>query len=131
MFTSGGTEANNTVVQGLFFSQRTSRKPFHVITSQTEHPSILEPCRFIEGLGAEVTRVPVDRYGCVDPADVAASLRPHTVLISIMHANNEVGTIQPIAEIARIAHEHGVETVAHDFVLQCRLIDFVTSAGIQ
>jgi len=107
VFTSGGTEANNHAVLGLFFSQRASGKPFHVITSQIEHPAVLEPCRFIESLGAEVTRVSVDRFGRVDPADVAAALRPQTALVSIMHANNEVGTIQPIADIAQIAHEHG------------------------
>lgn len=107
VFTSGGTEANNHVIKGLFFSRHPRQQPFHVITSQIEHPAVLEPCRFIEGLGAEVTRLPVDRFGCVDPDDVARAIRPHTALVSIMHANNEVGTIQPIAEIARIAREHG------------------------
>jgi len=107
VLTSGGTEANNHAILGVFFSHRASGKPFHVISSLIEHPAILEPCRFIESLGAEVTRVPVDRFGCVDPADVAAAMRPQTALVSIMHANNEVGTIQPIAEIARIAHEQG------------------------
>lgn len=108
VLTSGGTEAANHAIKGLFFSRRTAGKPFHVIVSQIEHPAVLEPCRFIEGLGAEVTRLPVDRFGQVDPADVKDSLRPHTALISIMHANNEVGTIQPIEEIAQIAREHGV-----------------------
>jgi len=108
VFTSGGTEANNQVIKGLFFSRRNLGKPFHVITSEIEHPAILEPCRFIEKLGAEVTRLPVDGYGRVDPADVAREIRPHTALISIMHANNEVGTLQPIFEIAQIAHEQGV-----------------------
>ncbi len=108
VFTSGGTEANNHAIKGLFFSQWSSHQPFHVITSQIEHPSVLEPCRFIEKLGAEVTRLPVDSYGQVDPAAVKDAIRPHTALISVMHANNEVGTLQPIAEIARIAREHGV-----------------------
>lgn len=108
VFTSGGTEANNHAIKGVFFSRRASGKPFHVITSQIEHPAVLEPCRFIEGLGAEVTRLPVDRYGQVDPDDVVRAIRPQTALISVMHANNEVGTFQPIAEIARIAHKHGV-----------------------
>jgi cysteine desulfurase len=76
--------------------------------SEIEHPAVLEPCRFIEGLGAEVTRLPVDRFGQVNPDDVANAIRSHTALISIMHANNEVGTIQPIEEIAQIAREHGV-----------------------
>lgn len=110
VFTAGGTEANNYAIKGLFFSNRAAGKPFHVITSQIEHPSVLEPCRFIERLGAEVTQVPVDRLGRVAPADVAAAIRPHTALISIMHANNEVGTIQPIAEIAQIARRHSVLT---------------------
>lgn len=108
VFTSGGTEANNHAIKGLFFSRWSSRQPFHVITSQIEHPSVLEPCRFIEKLGAEVTRLPVDSYGQVDPAAVKDAIGPHTALISVMHANNEVGTLQPIAEIARIAREHGV-----------------------
>jgi cysteine desulfurase len=108
VFTSGGTEANNQVIKGLFFSRRATGRPFHVITSQIEHPAILEPCRFIERLGAEITRLPVDGKGQVDPADVAAAIRPQTGLISIMHANNEVGTIHPIAEIAQLAREHGV-----------------------
>ncbi len=108
VFTSGGTEANNQVIKGLFHSRRAAGKPVHVITSQVEHPSVLEPCRFIEGLGAEVTRLPVDGSGRVDPANVAAAIRSHTVLISIMHANNEVGTVQPLLEIAAIAHERGI-----------------------
>ena len=108
VFTSGGTEANNHAIKGLFFSRRASGRPFHVITSGIEHPAILEPCRFIEELGAEITRLPVDRFGLVDPDDIRHAIRPSTALISVMHANNEVGTIQPITEIARIAHEHGV-----------------------
>jgi len=108
VFTSGGTEANNHAIKGLFYSRGASGKPFHVITSQIEHPAVLEPCRFIEALGAEVTRLPVDRFGRVAAEDVAAAIRPQTALISIMHANNEVGTIQPLAEISQIARDHGV-----------------------
>ena len=108
VFTSGGTEANNSVIKGVFFSRLALGKPCHVITSQIEHPAVLEPCRFIEGLGAQVTRLPVDRAGRVDPADVADAIHSGTALISIMHANNEVGTIQPIAEIAQIARGQGV-----------------------
>jgi cysteine desulfurase len=108
VFTSGGTEANNQAIKGLYFATRNQRRPFHIITSVIEHPAVLEPCRFLERLGAEVTRVPVDRFGRVDPADVRRAIRPHTGLITIMHANNEVGTIQPIAEIAALAQEHGV-----------------------
>jgi cysteine desulfurase len=108
VFTSGGTEANNHAIKGLFFSWRASGRPFHVITSAIEHPAVLEPCRFIESFGARVTRLPVDRLGQVDPQAVAQAIRPDTALISIMHANNEVGTIQPIEQIAQIAREHGV-----------------------
>ncbi len=107
VFTSGGTEANNYALKGVFFARLEKQLPTHIITSQIEHPAILEPCRFLESLGAEVTRLPVDRFGLVDPTAVSEALRPHTALISIMHANNEVGTIQPLAEIAAIAHEHG------------------------
>jgi cysteine desulfurase len=108
VFTSGGTEANNLAVKGLFFAQRESRHAFHIITSCIEHPAVLEPCRFLERLGAAITRLPVDRFGVVDPEDVRRVIRPGTALISIMHANNEVGTIQPLMEIAAIAREHGI-----------------------
>jgi cysteine desulfurase len=106
VFTSGGTEANNQAIKGLFFAS--PRRPFHIVTSHIEHPAVLEPCQFLERLGAEVTRLPVDRYGLVDPDDVRRAIRPATALITIMHANNEVGTIQPIGEIAAIARDHGV-----------------------
>ncbi|MDX1924877.1 MAG: cysteine desulfurase family protein [Pirellulaceae bacterium] len=107
VFTSGGTEANNQVIKGLFFTRSASKRPFHIITSEIEHPAVLEPCRFIERLGAEITQLPVDRHGLIDPEDVRRAFRPSTTLVSIMHANNEVGTIQPLMEIASIAHEHG------------------------
>jgi cysteine desulfurase len=108
IFTSGGTEAHNAALTGVFFSARGG--PVHLVTSAVEHPAVLEPCRFLERLGAEVTRVGVDGAGLVDPEDVRRALRrgrPGAVLVSVMHANNEVGTIQPIAEIARVAHETG------------------------
>ncbi len=108
VFTSGGTEANNQAIKGWYFAARERGGPFHVITSRIEHPAVLEPCRFLESLGAELTRLPVDRFGRVDPDDVRRAIRPSTALITIMHANNEVGTIQPISEIAAIAREHGV-----------------------
>ena len=108
IFTSGGTEANNLAIKGLFFSRHGERRPFHAVTSCVEHPAVLEPFRFLERWGAEVTQVPVDRYGLVDPDDVRRSIRSDTALISIMHANNEVGTIQPIVEIASIARRHGI-----------------------
>jgi cysteine desulfurase len=107
VFTSGGTESNNQVIKGLFFRRRASNQPFHVITSRIEHPAVLEPCAFLAGLGAEITYLPVDQHGLVDPEAVRRAIRPSTALVSIMHANNEVGTIQPIEEIASIAHKHG------------------------
>jgi cysteine desulfurase len=106
VFTSGGREANNLALKGLFF-RRISRSS-HLITSQIEHPATIEPCRFLERLGAKVTYVRVDGTGLVDPDDIRRAIVKDTFLISIMHANNEVGTIQPITEIARIAREHGV-----------------------
>lgn len=106
VFTSGGTESNNTVLKGLFIASR--GEPFHIVTSKIEHPSIIAPCQFLEKLGAEVTHVDVDRFGLVDPQSVADAIRPHTGLITIMHANNEVGTIQPISEIAAIARQNSV-----------------------
>lgn len=111
VFTSGGSEANNQVIKGLFFAKRDRGRPFHIITSQIEHPAVLEPCSFLERLGAEISRLPVDRHGLVDPEDVRRAIRPGTTLVSIMHANNEVGTIQPLMEIAAIAHEH--EALVH------------------
>lgn len=108
VFTSGGSEANNHAIKGLYFAAPKHSGHFHIITSRIEHPAVLEPCRFLETLGAEVTRLPVDGHGLVSPDDVRRAIRPGTALVSIMHANNEVGTIQPIAEIAAIAHDHGV-----------------------
>jgi cysteine desulfurase len=106
VFTSGGSESNNHALKGVFFAQGGCGG--HIITTQVEHPAVLNPCRFLERLGASVTYLPVDRFGRVDPEDVRHALTPRTMLISVMHANNEVGTLQPISEIARIAREHGI-----------------------
>jgi len=106
VFTSGGSEANNLAIKGAFFALRD--KGEHVVTTQVEHPAVLNPCRFLERLGATVTYLPVDRTGRVDPDAVRRAITPQTVLISVMHANNEVGTIQPISEIASIARENKV-----------------------
>jgi len=106
VFTSGGSEANNHALKGVFFATAIAHP--HIITTQIEHPAVLNPCRFLERLGARVTYLPVDAFGRVDPEDVRRAITPGTVLISVMHANNEVGTIQPIADISRIAHEHGI-----------------------
>ncbi|MDZ7315276.1 MAG: selenide, water dikinase SelD [candidate division KSB1 bacterium] len=105
-FTSGGTESNNWAIKGCAFSE--GRRSGHIITSAVEHPAVLEVCDYLEQQGFRITRVPVDAYGMVDPADVEKAVRADTFLITIMHANNEVGTIQPIAEIARIAEKHGL-----------------------
>jgi cysteine desulfurase len=105
VFTSGGTESDNAALLGAFWAAPAGRR--HIVTTLIEHPAVLEPCRFLERLGAEVTYVGVDANGRVDPEDIAAALRPGTILVSVMHANNEVGTIQPIAEIARIARQAG------------------------
>jgi len=105
IFTSCGTESNNLAIKGL--AQARASKGKHLVISSIEHFSILHPARTMEKTGLEVTYVPVNEYGLVDPEHVARSLRPDTVLVSIMHANNEVGTIQPIADIARVVKESG------------------------
>ena len=106
VFTSGGSEANNLALKGTFFKLR--EKGNHIITTRIEHPAILEPLRFLERLGARVTFLPVDGLGRVDPDDLRTAISPGTMLVSIMHANNEVGTIEPIEECGRIACEHGI-----------------------
>ncbi|MCL5746379.1 MAG: cysteine desulfurase [Acidobacteria bacterium] len=106
VFTSGGSEANNHALKGVFFV-RSMAHP-HIITTQVEHPAVINPCRFLERLGAKVTYLQVDAFGRADPDDVRRAVTPETILISVMHANNEVGTIQPIAEISRVAREHGI-----------------------
>jgi cysteine desulfurase len=105
VFTSGGTEADNLA---LFGAVRQAAAPSHVVTTAIEHPAVLNACAQLEREGVEVTYVPVGASGVVDPEDIRSALRPHTVLISVMHANNELGTLQPVSEIARIAREAGV-----------------------
>jgi cysteine desulfurase len=106
VFTSGGSEANNLALKGVFFARRDRGN--HIVTTAVEHPAILEPLRFLERLGARVTIVPVDGAGRVDPDDVRSAMTRETILVSVMHANNEVGTIQPIAEIAAFVRERGI-----------------------
>lgn len=106
VFTSGGSEANNFALKGTYFARRSA--PAHIITTEVEHPSILEPCEYLRRQGAQVTRLPVDGTGQVDPDDLRRAMTRDTILVSIMHANNEVGTIEPIQACARIAREHGV-----------------------
>jgi len=105
-FTSGGTEADNWAVRGAVYALK--KKGRHVVTSKIEHHAVLESCRALEAEGFEVTWLDVDHDGLVSPDDVAAAIRDDTVLITIMHANNEVGVVEPIEEIGRIAHERGV-----------------------
>ena len=116
VFTSGGSEANNLALKGIFFARES--RPAHIVTSAIEHPSILEPCSFLERLGARVTCLPVDGAGRVNPDDLQRAITRDTILVSLMHANNEVGTIQPIEECARVARAHGVlfHTDAAQFV---------------
>jgi cysteine desulfurase len=104
IFSGSGTESDNLAIKGVALRCDSG----HVITSQIEHPAVLRTCEYLEGKGFEVTYIPVDSYGMVDPADVDAAIRDDTILISVMHANNEIGTIEPIKEIAHVAHEHGV-----------------------
>jgi cysteine desulfurase len=136
VLTSGGTEANNFALTGIFFSNHGKTSP-HFIISSVEHPSIANTCFFLERLGGQVTRLPVDRYCQVNPEDVRAAIRPNTVLVSIMHANNEVGTIQPIREIAAITHERQVlvhsdaaqTTGKFGFGVNDLAVDLLTIAG--
>jgi cysteine desulfurase len=117
-FTSCGSESDNWAIKGV--AQALRHKGNHIITTSIEHPAILNACKTIEKIGLKVTYLPVDKYGMVSPYDVQASLRPNTILISIMYANNEVGTLQPIKEIGLIAkknkisfHTDAVQAVGH------------------
>ena len=115
LFTGGGTEASNQAIKGIFFARFQGflgrwlrRKDIHILTSAVEHPATLQPCAFLQRLGCRVTILPVDRTGLVDPDAVRRAIDGRTRLVTIMHANNEVGTLQPIREIAELAHERGV-----------------------
>ena len=105
-FTSGGTESNNHAIKGM--ARALKEKGRHIITSTVEHPAVLDVCRYLVQEGFETTFVDVDETGMVSVDDVASAIRPDTILISVMHANNEVGTIQPVDEIARIARQKGI-----------------------
>jgi len=135
IFTSGGSESNNTVLKGIVDLKRPA--DFHIITSAVEHPAILNPALFLMELGVDVTVLAVDRFGRIDPDDVRKSVRPSTALISIMLANNETGTLEPLQEVAAIGRELGVpvHTDAAQAVGKLPLdvralgVDFLTLAG--
>jgi cysteine desulfurase len=106
IFTSGGTEADNFALKGAAYANQ--KKGNHIITSAIEHHAVLESCKFLGKMGYKITYLPVDKYGLVDPDSVKKAITDKTIIISVMHANNEIGTIQPIAEIGKIAKEAGI-----------------------
>ena len=106
IFTSSGAEANNLAIKGVAFARQ--KKGKHVIVSAIEHHSVLNSARFLERMDFEATFLPVDEFGCVDPNRLAKAITPETVLVSIMHANNEIGTIEPIVELAAVCKEKGI-----------------------
>jgi cysteine desulfurase len=114
VFTGGGTEASNQAIKGVFFASfqgvlgRLFRKDVHVITTAIEHPATLQPCAFLQRLGCKITILPVNRFGRADPDDVRRAIDGKTRLVTVMHSNNEVGTLQPVREIAAVARERGV-----------------------
>ena len=108
LFTSGGTESNNTILYGIPKVQGSHLDQNHIITSSIEHEAILQPCKEFENIGIKITYLPVDEHGIVNPDDITNSINPHTVLVSIMFANNEVGTIQPIKEISEICKKYQI-----------------------
>ncbi|HWO72011.1 MAG TPA: cysteine desulfurase family protein [Dehalococcoidia bacterium] len=107
VFTSGGTESINTALKGVAFAQKKARAGNHIVTTEVEHHAVLHTCNYLEQFGFEVTYVPVDAFGRVDPDDVARAITDRTVLVSVMLANNEVGTVQPVGEVARLVAERG------------------------
>ena len=134
IFTSGATESNNMVIKGI---AKAAGKGKHFITSQIEHPAVLEPCRNLERFAYTVTYLPVDKYGMVNPADLEKAITPNTALVTIMHSNNEVGTIQDISALAKITSSRRIpfHTDAAQSVGKVRMkvddlgVDFLTIAG--
>ena len=105
-FTGSGSEADNWAIKGTALAMR--KKGKHIITSAIEHPAVLETCKFLQSEGYDITIIPVDKDGLINPGDIDKAIRPDTILVSIMLANNEIGTIEPIKEIAQICRKHGV-----------------------
>ncbi|NIO29525.1 MAG: selenide, water dikinase SelD [Candidatus Latescibacteria bacterium] len=105
IFTSGGTESNNIAIKGVAYAYL--NKGNHIITSAVEHPAVMQVCRWLATKGFRVTILPVDKFGQIDPADLENAITPETILVTVMHANNEVGTLEPISRLAEVAHEHG------------------------
>ena len=106
IFTSSGAEANNLAIKGVIFAKQ--KKGNHIIVSSIEHHSVLNSARFFERLDYEVTFLPTDEYGLIDPKNLEDAIRPETILVSVMHANNEIGTIEPITELSEICRKNGV-----------------------
>lgn len=135
LFTSSGSESNNTVIKGVAYTYRNKGK--HIITSCIEHPSIMEPLSFLKKNGYKVTCLPVNRQGAVNPQDLRNAICEETILVSIMHSNNEVGTLQPIRELGEICRERGVlfhtdasQSIGKvDINVSCLPVDFLTLAG--
>ena len=134
-FTSGGTEADNLALKGVAYANRSRGN--HIITSAIEHHAVLHTCDYLSKQGFDITYLPVDRYGMVSVESVAAAIREQTILISIMYANNEVGTLQPISEIGALARQRGIsfhtdatQAVGHWPVdVAAENIDLLTMAG--
>ncbi|MFE8699364.1 cysteine desulfurase family protein [Cytobacillus sp. FJAT-54145] len=135
IFTSGGSESNNHVLKSTFYRLR--EKGNHIITTAVEHPAILNVCKYLESIGANITYVGVDSFGRVNPKEIEEAITSKTILISVMHANNEVGTLQPLKEIGKIAKKHDIlfHTDAAQSVGKLALdvkdlnVDFLTIAG--
>lgn len=135
LFTSCGSESNNAIIKGVAYTYRSKGK--HIITSCIEHPSIMEPLSFLKKNGYNVTYLPVNRQGSVNPQDLRNAICEETILVSIMHSNNEVGTLQPISELGEICREQGVlfhtdasQSIGKVEIDVSRLpVDFLTLAG--
>jgi len=105
-FTAGGSEADNWAIKGVALANR--KRGDHIVTSSIEHHAVLHTCEWLEKQGFSVTYLPVDEFGLLDPGDIEDAITDRTILVSVMAANNEIGTIQPVAELGRVAHDHGV-----------------------